>query len=394
MLQDYLSPVKGYETIVQSHLTANQWGKKLQIYTKNNGFPDLSEVKIAIFGVEEDRSNGLNHCNLAPNVIRQELYQLYNWEPSFAVADLGNIAAGYTLSDTYFAVRKVVAQLLQEGIIPVLIGGTHDISLAQFWGHTEAETESETSVVIFDEKIDLFSPLESIEELPAPHNFLYPLLTQKLNLSDFILVGYQRYLTDPEMVNTLEKLHFECYSLGEIRENIEEVEPLVRHAQMISLDLSAIRQSDAPGAVALSSNGLFGEEACRIARYAGLSDHVTSFGIYQYDPTYDSNKQTAQLIAHLIWYFTEGVMNRKFEQPLSDKKGYLKYIVNFRDSDHEITFYKSKKSGRWWMKVPAPSFEDGRPRYHLTPCSYTDYETACNDQIPDRWMRAFLRLNE
>lgn len=391
MLQDYLSPIPDSELPSKYELTANQWGKKLLLYTQENDLPDLSEVKIALIGVEEDRSEGENRCDLAPNAIRRELYRLYNWEPAFAVADLGNILAGHTQSDTHFAVRKVVGQLLQEGIIPILIGGTHDISLAQFLGHTEVE--SETSVVVFDEKIDLFTPHDSIEELPTPETFLYQLLTQKLNLTDFVQVGYQRYLTDPEMVNTLEKLHFECYSLGEIREKIEEVEPLVRHAQMVSFDLSCIRTTDAPGALSQSSNGFFGEEACRIARYAGLSDHVTSFGLYQFDPTKDQNQQTAQLVAHIIWYFTEGVYNRKYEQPQSDKRGYLKYIVNFKDSDHEITFFKSKKSGRWWMKVPTPTLPDGRAKYYLTPCSYTDYETACNDQIPDRWMRAFLRFN-
>ncbi|OWY22546.1 arginase [Sphingobacteriales bacterium UPWRP_1] len=384
MLQDFLTPVSPEKLPNLAVLTANQWGKKL-LRPADDGLNNLEGVKIALFGVEEDRT-GQTECFLAPDTIRRQLYLLYNWEPGFAIADLGNIVAGNTRSDTCFAVQKVVAALLREGIIPILMGGTHDVSYAQFLGHAEAE--SSTSVVVFDEKIDLFTtPAETGAEDLSPDGFLYPLLTRKLNLSGFAHIGYQRYLTDPEMVNTLENLHFECYSLGEIRNNIEEVEPLVRHAQMISLDLSCLRAADAPGAVALSSNGLFAEEACRIARYAGLSDHVTSIGFYQFNPPQDLQDQTARLIAHMIWYFAEGVMNRKGEQPETDKRTYLTYIVNFKDSDHEIAFFKSKKSGRWWMKVPV------RKKYTLIPCSYSDYETACKDEIPDRWMKAFLRFN-
>jgi len=393
MIQDYLTPLPAKVLPNKNTLSANQWGKIVTAYTAGSKLPtNFKGIKMAIVGVQEDR-NGNSFCHLAPDAIRKELYTFYNWETNFKLADLGNITAGNTQKDTYFALSKVVAHLLAQGVIPIILGGTHDITYAQMQGH--AEVEQQTSVVVFDEKIDLFTHPSTPDNLLSADTFLYPLLTQQPNLSGFTQIGYQRYLTDPEMVNTLEKLHFECFTLGEIRDHIEDVEPLVRHAQLVSIDMSCIKLTDAPAALALSANGFWSEEACRIARYIGLSDHVTSIGFYQFDPTqHDTRQLTARLVASMIWFFAEGVMNRKHELPdESNKRDYLKYIVNFKDPDHEIAFYKSKKTGRWWMNVPTIKTTANKQTGVLTPCSYSDYETACNDIIPDRWMKAFLRLN-
>lgn len=390
MLEDFLSPIDIGGILQANQFAKNQWGNCLEKHIID--LPDFSQIDLAIVGVEEDRRNsGKSGCKEAANAVRQELYQLYKWQKRFRVADLGNIKTGRTQHDTYIGVGKVVELLRAEGVVPIVIGGTHDVTYGQFLGYG-SETNNFVNIAVFDQEIDLFS---AQRHAMGPYSFLYKILTQQPNLFNFTVVGFQHFLVDPNIVHTLEDLHFECHSLGHIRDNIEEVEPIVRNADIVSFDVSAIRQSDAPAVDKLSINGFYGEEACQIARYAGLSDHVSSFGLYQFNPLLDQNRQTAKLLAQMIWYFVDGYYGRKNDHPGLSSKGFLQYIVNFKENEHEIVFIKSKRSDRWWMRVPVLKFRNKAQtdRYELVPCSYSDYELACKEEIPDRWMRAYLRLS-
>jgi hypothetical protein len=191
----------------------------------------------------------------------------------------------------------------------------------------------------------------------------------------------------------MEKLHFDAHRLGQVRKRIEDVEPIVRNADVLSFDVSAIRQSDAPGNGNASPNGFYGEEACQITRYAGMSDKLSSIGFYEINPAFDVSRQTVHLVAQMIWYFIDGFYNRKKDYPIVDKSEYTKYRVSITNHEHEIVFYKSNKSDRWWMDVPYPvNHQIKFERHHMVPCSYSDYETACQDEMPDKWWQTYQKL--
>ncbi|MCG7860020.1 arginase family protein, partial [Flavihumibacter sediminis] len=100
-------------------------------------------------------------------------------------------------------------------------------------------------------------------------------------------------------------LRFDCFRVGTVKEQIDEMEPVIRNCRMVSFDLSAMAHAYAPGS-AISPNGLNGEEACVLARYAGMSPVVNSFGIYGYQPAKDPEELTAQQISQMIWYYIDG----------------------------------------------------------------------------------------
>src|SRR6185295_17792470 len=110
-------------------------------------------------------------------------------------------------------------------------------------------------------------------------------------------IGYQTYFVGNEQVELMNKLFFDAYRLGQVRKDMEEVEPIVRNADIVSFDITAVRNSDAPGNGKASPNGFYGEEACQIARYAGISDKLTSIGFYEINPDLDKNSQTSHLAA-------------------------------------------------------------------------------------------------
>jgi hypothetical protein len=157
------------------------------------------------------------------------------------------------------------------------------------------------------------------------------------------------------------------------------------------MDLSAIRQSDAPACTHPSPNGFTGEEACQLSRYAGHSPSTKVYGVFNLVPQADQGGQTAHLASQIIWYFMDGLTQRLPEHPNQAPDRFKKFIVSMNEMEHDIIFYKSLDTERWWFEVPV--LGKTRQRHLLISCSQEDYQKACNHEIPDRWLNAFQKLN-
>jgi len=365
-------------------------GEVINIYSGENPFPVVDDIDIAIIGVEEDRKSLSNEgCALAPDYIRDKLYQLYQGRNKIKIADLGNIKRGNKVEDTYFALSSVIAQLVEEKIIPVIIGGGQDLTYANYCAYENLKQT--INMVVVDSCFDIGVAGQDLDS----KSFLSQIILHQPNfLFNYSNIGYQTYFVDENALELMKKLFFDVYRLGYVNKNIEEVEPIVRNADMLSFDISALRQSDAPGNKNSSPNGFYGEEACQITRYAGLSDKLTSIGFYEVNPLCDNNQQTTHLVAQMIWYFIDGYYSRNKDYPEGDTSEYTKYRVSIQDDKHEIIFHKSNKSDKWWMNVPYPTNKKIKyERHHLVPCSYSDYQMACKDDIPDRWWKAYRKLS-
>ena len=364
-------------------------GNLISAFLEHDKFPQIEKADLALIGIGEDRNAVANEgCAAAPDFIRNELYALYGGSAKSRIIDLGNLKRGHSVEDTYYALSAVVETLIGLNVIPVIMGGSHDLAFALYKAYESMGQV--VNILSADQKFDLGKSDEKINA----QNYLNKIILRQPNyLFNYTNIGYQTYLVDPESIKLMNNLYFDIYRLGNIRDQMEEVEPLTRNADMVTIDIGAVRQSDAPGNQNAQPNGFFGDEMCRITRYAGISDKVTSLGIFEYNPSVDVNRQTAKLISQMIWYFIDGYYNRKHDHPYREKEDYIKYTVTIRDHNDHLVFYKSKKSDRWWMDVPVKKdFKSVYERHHLVPCSYTDYETACNDDIPDRWWQAYQKL--
>lgn len=381
----FFDPINLNEGDLNFDYKANQFANSIDFYENQ----DLTNYNIAIIGVGEER-NAFNNfgCSLAPNNVRKYLYRLTSLNGSSKIIDLGNLKIGATTQDTYFALSSILEDLIKNNILPIIIGGSQDLTYANFLAYKNLEQT--VNIVTVDSKFDLGVPDEDLNS----QNFLTKIILHQPNyLFNYSNIGYQSYFIDKDENELMNKLFFDTYRLGQVQKNIEEVEPIVRNADILSFDVSAIRQSEAPGNKNASPNGFYGEQACQITRYAGLSDKLTSIGFYELNPEEDNNSQTAHSVAQMIWYFIDGVNYRKKDFPVGSRKNYLKYMVNIQDGKNEIVFYKSDKSERWWMDVPYPSHKKIKYERHLLiPCSYEDYQTACNNEVPDRWWQTFQKL--
>ncbi len=367
-LHEYLLPVNVAVLNNDGAYNDKQFAKCIKIYEKE--IPDLDAVDIVMLGINEFRGEGIRASKSAPDAVRSQFYKLHNWHEDVLIADIGNVKCGSSLSDSYAAIKIVVKELLQLGKTIIILGGSHDNTLGQYYAYKDINQVIEATVI--DATIDLISESQMRSE-----NFLLEMLTSEPNvIRHYNHIGFQSYFVHPHMLETMDKLRFDCYRAGSAKERLEEMEPVIRNSHMLSFDIAAIKHSDAPATIC-SPNGLTGEESCSLLRYAGLSPGVSSVGIYGFNTELDQRNLTAIQIAQMLWYFIDGKSRSKQEAELNDRKSFNEYHTAFAEID--TVFLQSKKTGRWWMQLPNKK---------LIACSYNDYLLASNNEIPERWLRA------
>ena len=382
---DFLSPVSEQLLEAISDLNEQSLGASIKIHTAKAGVPDLENIHIALVGVRENRRANYEDEFLHFEKIRSAFYGLYpgNWEVN--VADLGNIEQGGNVEDTYFALQNLVAQLVKKDIIPLIIGGSQDLMYAQYRAYDTLDQM--VNLVNIDSRFDLGDAEKPIEN----RSYLGKIIVNKpYNLFNYSAVGYQTYFNSQHEIELMDRLYFDAYRLGEISANLSRVEPVMRDANLVGLDLNAVNSSALGADFYATPNGFDGKEICALSRYAGISDKVSSFGIYEYTSAFGG--LGSMLVAQIIWYFIEGVNYRTNENTISAKKEFTKYQVPI--DDEILVFFKSARSGRWWIEIPFLAKANTKLKRHtLLPCGEEDYLDACNQIIPERWYKA-KRKNE
>lgn len=367
-LHDFLSPVNIHGLNGDDGYNDGQFAKHIDVYETE--LPDITDADIVLVGVDEYRGSGIFNDNIyAADTIRKQLYQLHYWHFDVSIADIGNIKTGASLNDSYAAIKTVLAELLRMDKTVVIIGGSHDVTLAQYFAYKELGKSSEATCI--DATIDLRG-----ESSIRSENFLLEMLTGEPNfIKHYNHIGFQSYFVHPRMLETMDKLRFDCHRVGKAKENIEEMEPVLRNTNLLSFDINAVKYSDAPSGKC-SPNGFTGEEACILTRYAGMSSSLSSFGVYGYQPQDDVNELTAVLIAQMLWYFIDGKSRSKQEASLQESSLFNEF--NTMIAEEGAVFLQSRRTGRWWMQLPDKK---------LIACSYNDYVAASRNEIPERWIR-------
>ena len=367
-LNEYLTPLNLAEISGDNAYNDSQVGNVIKVFEEE--FPDLENIDIVLVGVNEFRGSGIKVTINAANALRKKFYDLHFWHKEISIADIGNIKIGSSIGDSYAALTIVLKELLELKKTVVIIGGSHDNTLAQYFAYKEMNKIIDAAIV--DATIDLRS-----ESTLRSENFLMEMLTGEPNMvRHYNHIAFQSYFVHPRMLETMDKLRFDCFRLGKVKEELTEMEPVIRNSDLFSFDIAAIKHSDAP-ATDCSPNGLTGEDACTLARYAGMSSSISTIGIYGFDPSKDENELTALQIAQMLWYFIDGKNRCRQESALSDRQNFNEYHTAFAEVD--TVFLQSKKTGRWWMQMPDKK---------MIACSYKDYLFASSNQIPERWLRA------
>ena len=384
-LNDYFNPVS-IEGPDFEHLTAQAgFPHNITIHTDNTPVKDIGKYKIALFGVPDGRNSPNTGSMKGPDMIREQLYKLAKIPGRSKIIDLGNMKQGVTFNDTVAGLTDILSLLISENLFPVIIGGSSalipavDKALSQFL--------NKYTFTAVDSRIDFSNERKE----PDSFNYLNAIINNhKSTFSHYINIGYQTYLNDQQIINRFLKRRSELIRIGDVRQAIYLTEPLFRDSDAAIFDISSVRQSDAPGTISPSPNGFYGEEICLLSRYAGISDKLRIFGLFDVNPEFDIRNQTTGLAAQILWFFLEGFSQKQYETPvlnISNSGRFIKYHVRVTDLDDDLIFVKSNLTDRWWIEL-----QTEKDQNIYVACSHEDYLKANRNEVPERWVQAVERL--
>ena len=332
-LSTYFEPIDTAIVDFQSREFHPMLGDNITAYTEHGSFPDWKDAHLVLLGVKEDRGSVDNPgCAAAPDHIRHRLYRLAKPHADTSVVDLGNITPGAEKRDTYFALIEALHQLIENGTTVVILGGSDDLVFPIYKAYEVLGR------VINICSVDSRFNLEGGDEINSSNYLQHIILQQPNYLFDYVNVGYQTYFVGQEMIDLMDELKFSTKRLGEVQSSMVSAEPLIRYSDVVAVDISAVRQSDAPANDNPSPHGFYGEQVCQLARFAGMSDKTSTFGIFEMNPHRDRDGQTAHMLAHAVWHFIEGFYYRQNDFPHRDKQSYKRFTVEMREHGIDLVF--------------------------------------------------------
>ncbi|MCW3806770.1 arginase family protein [Plebeiibacterium marinum] len=342
---------------------------------------EISQYDVAIIGIADGvNAVGNEGVDKAVSEIRKHLACLRKTSRELRVIDLGNIK-GKTLNDRFFALREVSKKLLEYQVVGLVLGGGQDyiLPIAQ----SNVELADEVALSLVDSRLDF-----AVSESDYSSKSVLSQLKSNIGKSIFELnvIGVQKYLVGTSQEDQMNELYWDMVRLGEVRnDNIQQVEPLLRDADLVGFDVGAIQESYMPYYSNINVNGFTGYEACQIAWYAGMSDNLKFFCLQEFNPDFDDKEKGAGLSAQIVWHLLEGISQKIIDVPNIDSESYKIFIVHLHNFSEDIRFYTNRVNDRWWIEVPWK--EDVR----VLACSKLDYELTQGGNMPDKWWRFFQK---
>ncbi|HON51626.1 MAG TPA: hypothetical protein PLS12_00315 [Bacteroidales bacterium] len=334
-----------------------------------------------LLGYKENRNSTIASTLQIADEFRVSLEKLCATSESLTIVDIGNCKQGKTVRESYIILQEVL-KILKELQIPIIIiGGTQE-SL-YYIGKEILKKVQYPTICCIDSKIDLDIDSEDFSNT----NYISKLV----NLSEtqrLISIAYQEYLSIQKTYEWFKSQYFPLVRLGKVRQNILEVEPLIRDSQIVSFDMSAIRYSDMPSQIYSNPNGLYAEESCQLAWYAGYSPNIRVFCLHDTFFNESTKVLTATLTAQIIWHFLDGISQQKQKKCDFSAEKFTKYYVQNSFLEQDITFFENIYTKQMWVEIPLKN----KKKKRILPCSSLDYQVFLDNNLSENWLLEFNRL--
>ena len=353
---------------------------------REEGEPDIEGMDIALLGIQPENGTSQEPHFADVNSIRRYLYAMAKSSGRNRIIDLGNFVLRPTFEETLQTLSELLALLVSKNTLAIIVGGGHELDLAQFEAY--GASKKEIHMLSVDSVVDM----GDINH-PSQSHLLRMTEHPRYHLNSYSHLAFQSYLVESRQLDYMEKRQFETVRLGRMRDDPDEIEPLIRGSNLVSVDVGAIKSYYCPASMNPGVFGLTGEEACKICWYAGVNNAVSSLGIYGFDMKAESpDMRTTQTVSTMIWYFIEGFYHRLPPADFSSKE-FTVFDVNIDGDEESIRFFRNNLSSEWWMEVGIPGREgkDQGGTTLMVPCSEKDYKSATKGEVPERWLKAVNR---
>lgn len=376
----YLDPADQKWNLIPGIPLEGSLGSQISFFQGDENWFRNFRGDLVILGVPEAR-NGFDNrrCAEAPDAIRRFLYGLRKFDTGLLICDAGNVA-GQGLNDRYQALKEIASWFMAKGAVVVVMGGSHDLSYP-LWMALQS-LGGDFNLVVGDAMADL-DP-ENLDF--SSRSWINRILAKCEGLCDFSLMGVQNYLMSVQQENSIRERHFEILRLADLRgQNVSRAEIPLRDAHFFSLDLRMVKNQNQFSDQVVSPHGVEPYEACQMSRYAGLSDQLKLFGLFEVPVLSEKNDLPVVLAAEMVWHFIDGFLNRFEDFPLRNLDDYKYHVVSLEELGEGLSFYQNTVNGRWWMEVPSISGK------RVVACSFDDYRKTLRKELPEKWWRFFLK---
>ncbi|MFA6439833.1 MAG: formimidoylglutamase, partial [Bacteriovoracaceae bacterium] len=277
----YLTPPDDSVFFSRNDATDPRMGDRVLYGEKNFS----NDITIGIVGVPVDdgvkRNGGRIGAKGGPEAIRKEFYKRTAFvigkeksPSSVPVFDFGDVKAGKTLEETHEILEDVVHTLVSAGVVPIVLGGGHDIAYPNFLGFSK--DKKNVGVINIDTHLDYRKPIPKRNSGTSFRQMLDHHMSP-LNAMNLVEIGIQSFANSADHYSELIERGATVFSLRDVRaDGIAKVLELAYElatsstdALYMSFDLDAVHSADAPGVSAPLPTGLTPEEFLTAALFAG-----------------------------------------------------------------------------------------------------------------------------
>lgn len=266
-------------------------------------FDSVDGCQIALLGMPDDTgvrlNNGRPGAKEGPNALRAALAKLGVADPSGwdwpAVFDAGDVqVVPGDLHGTHRRITEAVRTICELGMLPIGIGGGHDLTFPFVRG--VGETRGPMHGVYFDPHLDV----REHDGSGMPFRRLVETgVAQSLRIHGF----------DP-MSNTREHVQWFQAHGGRIDDTLRPQDLWPSGETFVSLDLDVIDAAFAPGVSAMNPSGWSPSQTEQWVTAAGRNPLVRCFDIMELSPPNDDAGRTARLAARMLLSFIRGYSER------------------------------------------------------------------------------------
>ena len=266
-------------------------------------------IDIGIIGYVCDegvkRNQGRIGASKGPKSVRNQLGKLPIHFENKNIVDFGDIfCVDENLEDCQTALSKMISKLITNNVLPIAIGGGHDIAFANFNGIKNAlknSTKNNIGIINFDAHFDL----RKVENQPNSGTPFNQILSENKNASYFA-IGIQQQSNTKELFEIAAKnkvsfvSNFECETFNiDLKNNLNSFIEKVDYLY-ITIDLDGFSSAFAPGVSAPSSLGYSPSFVYQVITFLFQSKKVISCDIAELNPDFDIDNSTSKLAAKLL----------------------------------------------------------------------------------------------
>jgi len=278
-----------------------------------------SVPKVVILGFPSDRGAILNGGRAGsaagPKAIREQLYRLcpdpHHFEP-FAqllrsTRDLGDLKVTDDLAHDLEQITRTVATLIAGGSFVIILGGSHDLSLAHWRAYKSLGREG--SIINMDAHPDMREPVEGQTHSGSP--FFEALNDREQPLSQYDVWGLRKWSCSKAQIDLLKEKNCDYHFVEQVSpELVQQLYTAKKSNRIASFDLDAIDQAYCPGVSAPSVGGLSPALYIQAMLEVGRNSSFSSLDLVELNPQFDRDNQSARLAAVGLWHLYLGLCER------------------------------------------------------------------------------------